>query len=40
MRIGLLGALQVHDSAGRQIRVGGRRARMLLILLALDKSLA
>jgi DNA-binding SARP family transcriptional activator len=36
MRIGVLGALQVRDSADRQIRVGGRRARMLLILLAID----
>ena len=36
MRIGLLGTLVVHDEAGRPVRVGGQRVRMLLILLALD----
>ena len=36
MRIGVLGALQVHDGAGRPVRVGGHRVRALLILLALD----
>ncbi|HEY5984764.1 MAG TPA: BTAD domain-containing putative transcriptional regulator, partial [Streptosporangiaceae bacterium] len=36
MRIGLLGTLVVHDEAGRPVRVGGHRVRMLLILLALD----
>ncbi len=36
MRIGLLGTLAVHDEAGRPVRVGGYRVRMLLILLALD----
>ena len=36
MRIGLLGTLAVHDDAGRPVRLGGYRVRMLLILLALD----
>ena len=36
MRIGLLGTLAVYDEAGRPVRVGGYRVRMLLILLALD----
>ena len=36
MRIGLLGALAVHDGAGQPVRIGGHRVRMLLILLALD----
>ena len=36
MRIGLLGTLEVHGEAGRPVRVGGYRVRMLLILLALD----
>jgi len=36
VRIGLLGTLTVHDEAGRPVRVGGHRVRLLLILLALD----
>jgi hypothetical protein len=36
LRIGLLGPLQVRDEAGRAVHVGGRRLRLLLILLALD----
>jgi DNA-binding SARP family transcriptional activator len=36
VRIGLLGTLAVHDEAGRPVRVGGHRVRVLLILLALD----
>ncbi len=36
LRIGLLGPLQVRDEAGRAVYVGGRRLRLLLILLALD----
>ena len=36
MRIGLLGALAVHDDAGRPVQVGGHRVRLLLILLAVD----
>jgi predicted ATPase/DNA-binding SARP family transcriptional activator len=36
MRIGLLGPLQVRDPAGREVPVGGRRARTLVIILALD----
>src|SRR5215813_7496687 len=36
VRIGLLGTLAVYDEAGRPVRVGGYRVRMLLILLALD----
>jgi predicted ATPase/DNA-binding SARP family transcriptional activator len=36
VRIGLLGALAVHDDAGRPVQVGGHRVRLLLILLALD----
>ena len=36
MRIGLLGALQVHDREGHQVPVGGRRARMLVVMLALE----
>ena len=36
MRIGLLGPLTVLDEAGRPVRVGGQRVRLLLILLALD----
>ena len=36
MQIGLLGTLAVQDEAGRPVRVGGYRVRMLLILLALD----
>jgi DNA-binding SARP family transcriptional activator len=36
VRIGLLGTLEVHGEAGRPVRVGGYRVRMLLILLALD----
>jgi predicted ATPase/DNA-binding SARP family transcriptional activator len=38
VRIGLLGPLQVHDGAGRPVRVGGYRVRALLILLALDAN--
>jgi predicted ATPase/DNA-binding SARP family transcriptional activator len=38
VRIGLLGPLQVHDGAGRPVRVGGHRVRALLILLALDAN--
>src|SRR5215469_7199321 len=36
VRIGLLGTLAVYDEAGRAVRIGGQRVRMLLILLALD----
>jgi predicted ATPase/DNA-binding SARP family transcriptional activator len=36
VRIGLLGTLAVYDEAGRPVRIGGYRVRMLLILLALD----
>jgi predicted ATPase/DNA-binding SARP family transcriptional activator len=36
MRIGVLGPLEVSDTAGRPVRVGGHRVRALLILLALD----
>jgi predicted ATPase/DNA-binding SARP family transcriptional activator len=36
VRIGLLGPLAVLDEAGRPVRVGGQRVRLLLILLALD----
>ncbi len=36
MRICLLGTLAVQDEAGRPVRVGGPRVRLLLILLALD----
>src|ERR1700746_1902224 len=36
LRIGLLGPLQVRDGAGRTVHVGGRRLRILLILLALE----
>jgi predicted ATPase/DNA-binding SARP family transcriptional activator len=36
VRIGLLGTLAVHDEAGRPVRVGGYRVRLLLMLLALD----
>jgi predicted ATPase/DNA-binding SARP family transcriptional activator len=36
VRIGLLGTLAVHDEAGRPVRIGGQRVRLLLILLALD----
>jgi predicted ATPase/DNA-binding SARP family transcriptional activator len=36
VRIGLLGTLAVHDEAGRPVRVGGYRVRLLLTLLALD----
>ncbi|GLY90606.1 BTAD domain-containing putative transcriptional regulator [Actinoallomurus iriomotensis] len=36
MRIGLLGPLEVADTAGRPVEVGGSRLRTLLILLALD----
>src|SRR5215469_16182090 len=36
VRIGLLGTLAVYDEAGRPVRIGGHRVRMLLILLALD----
>ena len=36
MRIGLLGTLAVYDEAGRPVRIGGYRVRMLLIVLALD----
>jgi predicted ATPase/DNA-binding SARP family transcriptional activator len=36
VRIGLLGTLAVYDEAGRPMRIGGYRVRMLLILLALD----
>ena len=36
VRVGLLGPLQLRDPAGREIPVGGRRARMLVIMLALD----
>jgi predicted ATPase/DNA-binding SARP family transcriptional activator len=38
VRIGLLGALAVHDDAGRPVRVGGQRVRALLTLLALDAN--
>jgi hypothetical protein len=40
MRIGLLGALQIRDREGRQVPVGGRRARMLFASLARDGALA
>jgi len=36
MRIGLLGAVEMRDPVGRQVPVGGRRARMLVVMLALD----
>ena len=36
MRIGLLGTLAVGDEAGRPVRVGGHRVRLLLTMLALD----
>jgi hypothetical protein len=36
LRIGLLGPLQVRDSTGRIVPIGGRQLRVLLILLALD----
>jgi len=36
VRISVLGPLEVTAQAGRPVRVGGRRARALLILLALD----
>jgi hypothetical protein len=36
MRIGLLGALQISDGEGHQVPVGGRRARMLVVMLALE----
>jgi predicted ATPase/DNA-binding SARP family transcriptional activator len=36
VRIGILGTLAVHDEAGRPVRVGGYRVRLLLMLLALD----
>ena len=36
MRIGILGALQVRDSSGRLVSVGGPRVRTLLAVLALD----
>src|ERR1700691_6568546 len=36
VRVGMLGALEVTDAAGRPVRVGGQRVRALLILLALD----
>ena len=36
VRIGVLGTLQVDDGDGGAVRVGGHRARALLILLALD----
>ena len=36
VRIGVLGALQVRDPDGRPVKVGGRRLRALVILLALD----
>jgi predicted ATPase/DNA-binding SARP family transcriptional activator len=36
VRIGVLGPLEVTDTAGRPVRVGGHRVRTLLILLALD----
>jgi predicted ATPase/DNA-binding SARP family transcriptional activator len=36
VEIGVLGTLRVRDEAGRTVAVGGRRARRLLILLALD----
>src|SRR6516165_5843365 len=36
VRIGLLGTLAVGDEAGRPVRVGGHRVRLLLTMLALD----
>jgi predicted ATPase/DNA-binding SARP family transcriptional activator len=36
VRIEVLGTLQVRDSDGRPVRIGGHRVRALLILLALD----
>ncbi|WP_262401458.1 winged helix-turn-helix domain-containing protein, partial [Actinomadura sp. CNU-125] len=36
MRIGILGPLQVRDTAGRPVEVGGRRLRALLVRLAID----
>ncbi|MCW2947629.1 MAG: protein kinase [Actinoallomurus sp.] len=36
MRIGLLGPLEVTDTSGRPVEVGGARLRTLLILLTLD----
>jgi predicted ATPase/DNA-binding SARP family transcriptional activator len=36
VRISMLGPLEVSDTAGRPVRVGGHRVRALLILLALD----
>lgn len=36
MRIGILGPLEVWDEAARPVRVGGPRARALLIRLAID----
>jgi predicted ATPase/DNA-binding SARP family transcriptional activator len=36
VRVGVLGPLEVHDAAGRPVRVGGQRVRALLILLAMD----
>ena len=36
MRVGVLGPLEVRDAAGQPVRVGGRRVRALLILLAME----
>jgi len=36
LHIGLLGPLQVRDSAGRPVHVGGRQLRILVALLALN----
>jgi DNA-binding SARP family transcriptional activator len=36
LRIGLLGPLQVQDTAGRVVAIGGRQLRVLLTLLALN----
>ena len=36
LRIGLLGPLQVRDTSGRTVPIGGRQLRVLFILLALD----
>ena len=36
VRVGVLGPLEVTDSAGRPVRVAGQRVRALLILLAMD----
>ena len=36
VRVSVLGPLEVTDTAGRPVRVGGQRVRALLILLAMD----